>query len=259
MHSTQLPSGAGMPLVGLGTWTLRGEEATDIVATALELGYRHIDTALAYGNHRAIAAGLRRAGVPREELFIVSKVPRENLRYEELLAAAHKSLDELDTAYLDLFLIHWPNPDVPLRETLAALGELRHKGLVRDIGVSNFAIDLMQKALAESPVSIANNQVLYHPQRKQEALRRYCEERGVTVTAYSPLGQGEFATERSLIRLAETRGRTPAQLVLKWLVDKGVVVIPRSRSRAHLAENLDLFGWEMDDDARRVLEGLEGE
>lgn len=259
MPSTKLPSGAEMPLVGLGTWTLRGEEAADVVAMAVDLGYRHIDTALAYGNHRAIATGLRRTGVPREELYIVSKVPRENLRYEELLAAAEKSLDELDTSYLDLFLLHWPNPDVPIRETLAALGELRRKGLARDTGVSNFGIELMQEALAVSPESIANNQVLYHPQRKQEALRHFCQEQGIVVTAYSPLGRGEFASERSLVRLAETRGRTPSQLVLKWLVDKGVVVIPRSRSRAHLAENLDLFGWELDEDARRALDGMEGE
>jgi diketogulonate reductase-like aldo/keto reductase len=259
MKTKTLPSGAEMPLIGLGTWTLRGTEAADAVATALELGYRHIDTAVGYGNHRSVAAGIQRAGVPRQELFIVTKVPRENLRYEEVLAAAAQSLDELQTDYLDLLLIHWPNPDVPMRETFTAFGELHSKGIVRDVGVSNFTIAHLEEALAVTPTPIANDQVLYHPQRNQEALRRYCEDKSVVVTSYSPLGRGEFVNERSLRRLAETLGHTPAQLILKWLVEKGVVVIPRSRSREHLAENLDLFGWELDKEARRVLDGMGGQ
>lgn len=259
MKTRRLPSGAEMPMVGLGTWTLRGQEAADAVATALELGYRHIDTAVAYNNHRSVAKGIERAGVPREELFIVSKVPRENLRYEEVLAAAEQSLEELRTDYLDLLLIHWPNPAVPMRETMSAMGEVHRKGMARDIGVSNFSIAHLEEALEVTPVPIANDQVLYHPQRNQEALRRFCEDKEIVVTSYSPLARGEFVNERSIKRLAEARGRTPAQIVLKWLVDKGIVVIPRSRSREHLAENLDLFGWELDDEARHALDSMEGQ
>jgi 2,5-diketo-D-gluconate reductase B len=259
MKTKTLPSGAEMPLVGLGTWTLREAEATEAVAAALDLGYRHIDTALGYNNHRAIAAGIRRAGVPREELFIVSKVPKENLRYEEVLVAAERSLDELETDYLDLFLIHWPNPSVPMRETFTALGELHTKGVLRDVGVSNFTPEHLDEALRVTSVPIANDQVLLHPQRRQDALLRYCDEKDITVTSYSPLGRGEFVNERSLRRLGEARGRTPAQLVLKWLVEQGVIVIPRSRSRDHLAENLDLFGWELDDEARGVLDAMSGQ
>jgi 2,5-diketo-D-gluconate reductase B len=258
MKKRTLPSGAEMPIVGLGTWTLRGSTCIDAVANALELGYRHIDTALAYDNHKAVAAGIRRAGVPREDIFIVSKVPRENLRYEEVLAAAEQSLEELDTDYLDLFLIHWPNPDVPMRETFTALAELRGKGLLREIGVSNFTIAHLEEALEVTTVPIANNQVLYHPQRNQEQLREFCEERDIVVTSYSSLGRGEFTDERTLKRLAEARGRTPAQLILKWLIDKGVVVIPRSTSREHLAENLALFDWDLDDEVRQTLDGMEG-
>ncbi len=258
MKTRTLPSGAEMPQVGLGTWTLRGDSAANAVAMALELGYRHIDTAVAYGNHRHVGAGIRRAGVPRQELFIVTKVPRDNLRYEEVLAAADQSLDELQTDYLDLFLIHWPNPSVPMRETFSALGELHRKGIVRDVGVSNFTIDHLEEAQGVTSVPIANNQVLYHPLRNQEALRLYCHERDIVVTSYSPLGRGEFVRDRTLQRLAAARGRTPAQLALKWLVDKGIVVIPRSSSREHLAENLDLFDWELDDEALRALDAMEG-
>ena len=258
MKTRTLPSGAEMPIIGLGTWTLKGKDGTDAVATALELGYRHIDTALAYDNHRAVAAGIRRSGVPRDEIFVVSKVPRENLRYEEVLAAAEKSLEELDTDYLDLFLIHWPNPSIPMRETFTALAEVRDKGWVRDIGVSNFDVGHLEEALEVTTVPIANDQVLYHPQRNQERLRQYCEERDITVTSYSPLGKGEFTNERSLRRLGERHGRTPAQLILKWLIDKDVIVIPRSTSREHLAENLDIFGWELDDEARQTLDSMEG-
>ncbi len=258
MKTRTLPSGAEMPIIGLGTWTLRGSIGTDAVATALELGYRHIDTALAYDNHRAVATGIRRSGVPREDIFIVSKVPRENLQYEEVLVAAEKSLEELETDYLDLFLIHWPNPDVPMRETFTALAELREKGWLRDIGVSNFTIAHLEEALDVTTVPIANDQVLYHPQRNQEQLRQFCESRDIVVTSYSPLGKGEFTNERTLKRLAEARGRTPAQLILRWLVDKDVVVIPRSTSREHLAENMDLFDWELDDEVRQTLEGMEG-
>ncbi len=258
MKTRILPSGLEMPMVGLGTWTLRGAQAADAVATAIELGYRHIDTALAYRNHTSVAQGIARAGIPRDDLFITTKIPRENLHYEEVLAATDRSLDELQTDYVDLLLIHWPNPDVPMRETFTALAEVHRVGKALEIGVSNFGIEHLEEALRVSSTPIANDQVLYHPLRNQETLRRFCEEKGIVVTSYSPLGRGEFVNERTIRRLAEARGRTPAQLILKWLVDKGIVVIPRSQSREHLAENLDLFSWELDDEARRVLDSMEG-
>ena len=160
---------------------------------------------------------------------------------------------------MDLLLIHWPNPDVPMRETMSAMGEVHRKGIARDIGVSNFTIAHLEEALAVSPVPIANDQVLYHPQRNQESLRRFCNDKGIVITSYSPLGRGEMVNERSIKRLAQAHGRTPAQIVLKWLVDKGIVVIPRSRSREHLAENLDLFGWELGEQARHALDSMEGQ
>lgn len=256
MEFATLKSGAPMPLVGLGTWTLRGQEATDAVEAALGVGYRHIDTAEVYGNQRAISDGIRAAGVPREELFIVSKVAREHLRYEEVLAAARQTLADLRTDYLDLYLIHWPNPSVPIRETLVALSELQRKDSIRAIGVSNFTPQHLKEALETGVATIENDQVPYHPHANQEPLRQLCEEQGIVVTAYSPLGRGDIVRNVHVQDLAEASGRTPAQLVLRWLVEKGVVVIPRSRSVRHLRENLDLFGWELDDEARRELDAM---
>lgn len=256
MKTRILRSGAEMPVVGLGTWTLRGDQATEAVETALELGYRHIDTAEAYNNQSAIARGIRRAGVPREELFIVSKVQREHLHYEEVLAAADKTLDELHTDYLDLYLIHWPNPRVPMRQTFTALGELHKEGKIRDVGVSNFSIAHLQEAFEATDVPISNNQVPYDPIKNQEELRQFCHEHGITVTAYSPLGKGDLVDHPQLKELAADRERTVAQLILRWLVEKDLIVIPRSTSREHLAEDIDLFGWELDDEVRAVLEGM---
>jgi diketogulonate reductase-like aldo/keto reductase len=256
MEYAKLRSGAEMPLVGLGTWTLKGADATDAVTTALGLGYRHIDTAEGYGNQRAISDGIRESGVPREDLFIVSKVAREHLRYDEVLAAARQTLLELRTDYLDLYLIHWPSPTVPIRETLTALEELRRKGAIRAIGVSNFTPDHLREALASGVAPIENDQVPYHPHANQEPLRQLCEQEQVVVTAYSPLGRGDLIRNVELQDLAEARARTVAQLVLRWLVEKGVVVIPRSGSVQHLRDNLGIFGWELDDEARQALDAM---
>ncbi|MFO7697911.1 MAG: aldo/keto reductase [Anaerolineae bacterium] len=256
MEYATLRSGAQMPLVGLGTWTLKGAAATDAVTMALALGYRHIDTAEVYENQRAIADGIRESGVSREDLFLVSKVPREHLRYEEVLACARQTLRDLRTDYLDLYLIHWPSPTVPIRETLTALEELRLKGAIRAIGVSNFTPDHLREALAAGVAPIENDQVPYHPHANQEPLRKLCEQEQVVVTAYSPLGRGDLIRNVELQDLAEARGRTVAQLVLRWLVDKGVVVIPRSGSVQHLRDNLEIFGWTLDDEARQALDAM---
>ncbi len=258
MEYAVLRSGAQMPLVGLGTWTLQGSAATDAVVRALELGYRHIDTAEAYDNHRQIAEGLRTAAIPREDLFIVSKVWRDHLHYEEVLAAAKTTLADLRLDYLDLYLVHWPSPSgVPVSETLTALEELRKQGLIRAIGVSNFTQDHIREAVDTGIATIENNQVPYSPQRNQEALRQLCEREGIVLTAYSPLGRGDLIRNADLQRLAADRGHTVSQIILRWMVEKGIVVIPRSTSRKHLAENLDLFGWELDDEARVALDGMD--
>lgn len=256
MEYATLRSGAQMPLVGLGTWTLRGSAATEAVTAALGLGYRHIDTAEGYGNQRAISDGILESGVQREELFIVSKVSREHLRYDEVLAAARQTLEDLRTDYLDLYLIHWPSPTVPIRETLTALEELRRKGSIRAIGVSNFTPDLLREALATGVAPIENDQVPYHPHANQEPLRQFAAQEGVVVTAYSPLGRGDLIRNVELQDLAAARGRTVAQLVLRWLAEKDVVVIPRSGSLQHLRENLEIFGWDLDSEARQALDAM---
>jgi len=170
--------------------------------------------------------------------------------------AARRTLAELRTDYLDLYLIHWPSATVPLRETLVAMEELRGRGQVRAVGVSNFTPDVLRQALALNVTPIENDQVPYHPHANQEPLRLLCQQEGIVVTAYSPLGRGDLIRNEELRALASERGRTVAQLVLRWLTDKGVVVIPRSTSVAHLRENLDVFGWDLDEEVRRLLDSM---
>lgn len=259
MHTVTLPNGTEMPMIGLGTWTLRGAEGERAVEKALDLGYRHIDTAEGYNNQPAIGRALAASPVPREELFITSKVSRENLRYDDVLAACDETLAELGTDYLDLYLIHWPNRHIPMRETFRALTELHQQGKVREIGVSNFTIAHVREARDVSETAIAVNQVEYHPYLNQTELLEYCQQQGVALEAYSPLARGEVFQDPQLKDLAEKQGRSVSQIVLKWMFDKGIVLIPRSTSRRHLQANLDLFDWELDPAVREGIEGIEKE
>jgi diketogulonate reductase-like aldo/keto reductase len=256
MKYVTLSSGREMPMIGLGTWEVTGDTAVAAVRTALKLGYRHIDTAEGYRNHRDIARGLAAAGIARDDLFITSKVFRTHLHYDDLLKAAEEALRDLDIPYLDLYLVHWPNPEVPMAETFRALSRLQAEGLVRDIGVSNFSAAQIDEALAASANPISINQVEYHPYLNQEALRAHCEARGVRLTAYSPLGRGNLLEDPTIVRIAERIGRTPAQVALRWLVDKGIVAIPRARSAGHLQANLDLFGWELPAEDRAAIDAI---
>jgi diketogulonate reductase-like aldo/keto reductase len=197
-------------MIGLGTWEVTGDTAVAAVRTALKLGYRHIDTAEGYRNHRDIARGLAAAGIARDDLFITSKVFRTHLHYDDLLKAAEEALRDLDIPYLDLYLVHWPNPEVPMAETFRALSRLQAEGLVRDIGVSNFSAAQIDEALAASANPISINQVEYHPYLNQEALRAHCEARGVRLTAYRPLGRGNLLADPTNVRIAARIGRTPA-------------------------------------------------
>lgn len=249
-RSLRLPSGNLIPTVGLGTWRLWGDEGLAAMRAALAMGYRHLDTAEAYGNHELVGQAIR--DYDREEVFITSKVPPERLEYEEVLASCDQALREIGTDYLDLLLLHWPNPQIPMHPTFEALGELVEAGKVRDIGVSNFQPPRLSRALSISPVPIANNQVELHPLLYQRELLELCRSHGVTVTAYAPLARGKVFTEPVIVEIARRYGRTPGQISLRWLLQKGCIVIPRSVNEAHLRENLDLFGWELspDDEAR---------
>jgi diketogulonate reductase-like aldo/keto reductase len=227
-----------IPRLGLGTWRMEDDSASDAVRDALELGYRHIDTARMYGNERWVGEGLREAGVPREEVWVTTKVWRDDLEPDRLRRSAEASLSDLGLDRVDLMLVHWPNPAVRLGDTLAALHRVRQDGLTTHIGVANFPSALLREALAEFP--IACDQVEYHPYLSQRALLDVAASHGVLVIAYAPLGSGGgLLDDPVLVDIAQRRGCLPAQVCLRWLLDQtGVAAIPKADSHEHRAANL---------------------
>ena len=256
MRSVVLNSGQKMPLIGLGTWRLRGPECTQAVKNSLKLGYRHIDTADLYENHKDVALALTESGLEREELFITSKVGPQDLRYDDLLKTGERILKELELAYLDLLLIHWPNSSIPLMQTLQAMAELKGAGKVKNIGVSNFTRTHIAEGLQHHPGLISVNQVEFHPFLYQKDLLNYCRRENIVLTAYSPLARGKVFKDPKITELAEKYGRTPAQLVLRWLLEKEIVVIPKASSQEHLQDNINALQGEMPEEVVAILDSL---
>ncbi len=245
MKTKRLNADTEIPVLGLGTWQLQGDEGRKAVINALNTGYRHIDTAEAYNNQEMIGAAINQAGVKREDLFIASKVWRSNLRRDDVIDACEKMLEKLQVDYLDLYLIHWPNSDVPIKETLEAMNELKEVGVIKAIGVSNFTTQHLRDALATG-VEITTNQVEFHPSLNQDGLRRYCGNYNIVVTAYSPLAQGEDFELPVIKELAEKYDHSKAQIILNWIISKGMVAIPRSSSSGHIRENFDVLDWQLE-------------
>ena len=257
MKKFELKNGNKIPALGLGTSGLRGKQCTEVVKKALELGYRHIDTADMYGNHQAIAEALNETDIEREKLFITSKIRSEDLEYKQLKKSADRLLDELDIEYFDLLLIHWPSPDIPVEESLKAMKELKEAGKTRNVGVSNFTIPLLKEALDAYPDLITVNQVEFHPTLYQKELLDFAFKNDIILTAYSPLAQGEVFNNSVLKDLGEKYDKTPAQLALRWLIEKNIIAIPKASSEAHLKNNLDVFDWNFPVDAAREMELLD--
>jgi diketogulonate reductase-like aldo/keto reductase len=248
-----LPSGDELPTVGLGTWDLDDDTVRDSVRVALDGDYAHVDTAEGYHNEAAIGDALTEHD--RDDLFLTSKVLPKNLNYGGVVRACERSLDRLGTDYLDLYLIHWPNPAISLRETFDAMETLHDRGLIRNVGVSNFSGYQLSNALHVSDVPIAVNQIEFNPQFQRTDLVEYCQSEGVAVEAAAPLARTEILGDDTVRELADEYDRTPAQIVLRWAVEKDIVVLPKSSSAAHVTENADLFGWELDPaDHRRIDE-----
>jgi diketogulonate reductase-like aldo/keto reductase len=239
-----LPSGDELPTVGLGTWELHGETARESIDAALDTGYAHLDTAEGYGNEADVGEAL--AEHDRDDLFLTSKVLPKNLAYESVVQACEASLDRLGTDYLDLYLVHWPNPTISLRETLDAMALLHEQGKVRNIGVSNFDAYRLSAARHVSDVPIAVNQIECHPGFYRPDLVEYCRENDVVVEAAAPLARMELFENEVVRDLADSYGKSPAQIILRWTVEKDVVVLPRSGSPEHVRDNGDLFDWELD-------------
>jgi diketogulonate reductase-like aldo/keto reductase len=226
----------------------------EAVSYALSLGYSLIDTADAYGNHWEVAEGIKKAGIAREKVFITTKVWRTDLAHDVVLTNCDRFLDELDTSYIDLLLIHWPSRDIPVEATLRAMEELRRAGKVRAVGVSNFTPAHLDGAL-QSGVEIVNDQVELRPTYNQKALREYCREKNISITAYSSLKGGD--TELSVITaLAKKYGKTPAQVILNWVVERGMVAIPKSSHPERIKENLGSLDFKVSEEELSAIDAL---
>lgn len=237
-------NGASIPIIGLGTWELQGEMAEEAVHAALRHGYRHIDTAQAYNNEEAVGRGIGRAKLPREELFVTTKVWLDQMEDGRLQGSVEMSLKRLNMSYVDLVLIHWPNPDVPLKETIGALCEVKRFGMARHIGLSNFPVALMDEAVALSSEALVTNQVEYHPLLNQDAVLAACRRHGMALTAYSPLGKGHFNDNPVLQEIALKHCKSVQQIALRWLIQQpDVVAIPRSGNAEHIMNDIDLFDF----------------
>ena len=248
--------GAKIPLLGLGTWELGGRACARAVEQALRLGYRHIDTAEMYDNEREVGEGLHASAVTRGEVFVTTKIWPTHFSPPALERAARDCLVRLRLSEVDLLLLHWPNPQVPLAETIGALCKVKRDGLTRHIGVSNFTVALIEEALQVSSEPLVCNQVECHPFLDQSKLIAACRRHGIAVVAYSPLARGEFRNNEVLARIGAAHKKTAAQTCLRFLVQQNIVVIPRTSKLERLAENAAIFDFELSDREMSEIGGL---
>lgn len=250
-------NGLKMSKLGLGTWRLKDEECTAAVEGALSRGYRHIDTAQMYGNEDAVGAALANTSVARGDIHLTTKVWWENLAPDAMQRSMENSLTQLRQSYVDLYLIHWPSPTMDLPAALGQLVKFKEQGLARSIGVSNFPVALLKRAVEEIGAPIAVNQVEYHVLIDQSKLVEYARSKGIVVTAYCPLAQGRLADHPSLVEIARKHGVSAAQVALKWLLDQdGVAAIPKAARAESQQSNLDAQKLLLDDDDRAVIAAL---
>ncbi|MEM5516899.1 aldo/keto reductase [Henriciella sp. AS95] len=238
--------GTEIPTIGFGTWKLKEETAQMCVSKAIEAGYRMIDTAQAYENETYVGRGISDAQLPREDLWVTTKVWMSEFNDGDLQKSVERSVEKLGTDYCDLILLHWPNDDVPLEETLGALNEVRDKGLTGNIGVSNFTSKQLGQAVKLSRAPILTNQVEYHPFINQTPVLEAAHALGMSVTAYSPLAQGKVFDSPVIQEIGDKYGKSPAQVAMRWLTQQpGVIAIPRSSSPEHIASNNDVLDFEL--------------
>jgi 2,5-diketo-D-gluconate reductase B len=238
-------NGARIPIVGLGTWELRGRTCARTVEQALRLGYRHVDTAEMYDNEREVGEGLRASGVRREDVFITTKVWPSHFAPRELERAAKESVARLRVSQVDLLLLHWPSEQVPLSETMPALCKMKTVGLARHIGISNFTVALVQEAVRLASEPLVTNQIECHPYLDQSKVIAACRTHGIAITAYSPLARGRVGSDKVLKRIGQAHGKTAGQVALRWLIQHSIIVIPRTSKVERLAENLAVFDFEL--------------
>ena len=251
-------NGASIPVLGMGTWTLKGQACTELVSHALKVGYRHIDTAAAYDNEEAVGEGIRASGVKRDDIFLTTKVWWTDIAGGDLERSAEASLKRLGVDQVDLLLIHWPNPAIDLAESVKALNRVRASRAARHIGVSNFPTALLAEAVRLSEAPLVANQVEYHPFLNQDRVYAACRDAGMAMVSYCPLARGgDLFSQPEVAGPAERYGKTPAQIVLRWHVQQeGVIAIPRTSNAGRLAENADIFDFSLSEEEMRSISAL---
>jgi 2,5-diketo-D-gluconate reductase A len=254
-----LHDGVEIPQLGFGVFQVPPERTQGVVELALEAGYRHVDTAAAYRNEEGVGEAIAASGVPREEVFVTTKLWNSQQGYESTLAAFEASLGRLGFDYVDLYLIHWPMPtEDRFVDTWRAFERIHEEGRARTIGVSNFRVPDLERLEAETETRPTVNQIELHPRFQQAELRAWHAEHGIATEAWSPLAQGDLLDEETIVGIAEAHGRTPAQAILRWHLQLGNVVIPKSGTPARIRENIELFDFELFDEDMDAIGRLDG-
>lgn len=250
--------GQAIPRIGLGVWRTPNDVAAQVVEAALEAGYRHVDTAAAYENEDGVGRAIRGSGLPRDEIFLTTKVWNDDQGYERTLRAMDASLERLGTDYVDLYLIHWPSAfRGQYVETWKALIRLREEGKARSIGVSNFEGDYIEDIVAATGVTPALNQIQLHPRFQQRAMRAKHDRLGIVTQSWSPLGQGQLLADPAIGAIAARHDKSPAQIIIRWHLDMGFVVIPKSVTPSRIVENFDVFDFTLSDEDKTAIAGLD--
>jgi 2,5-diketo-D-gluconate reductase A len=253
-----LNNGVEIPQLGFGVFQIPPEETAAATRTALEVGYRHIDTAQMYGNEAGVGQGIRESGVPRDEVFVTSKLNNNRLERDDILRSFDRSLAELGSDYLDLFLIHWPLPGVSdYVQRWKVMEEIHASGRARAIGVSNFQPSHLRNLLGSSETRPAVNQIEVHPYLGQDELRAFDADHQIVTEAWAPIAKGKVNDDPAIRQVADAVGRTPAQVVLRWHVQRGDVVFPKSVNRGRIEENFAIFDFELDESAMAAISGLD--
>jgi 2,5-diketo-D-gluconate reductase A len=253
-----LNDGHIIPQVGLGVWQTPADKTSEVVQAALSSGYRHVDTAAMYGNEAGVGDGVRSAHVDRKDVFVTTKLWSEDQGFDKTLQAFDKSLKRLGLEYVDLYLIHWPSPQRDKYvDTWRALARLKEEGRLRSAGVSNFEAEHLHRIIDETGLVPVLNQIELHPRFQQRKLRKLHAKLGIAIESWSPLGRGSLLEDRAILAIAKKHGRTPAQIIIRWHIDNGLIVIPKSANPVRIRENLQVFDFGLDEADLAAIEKLD--